>query len=1046
MLGFGTKRDDTIIEKVLAGNAEQFGILVQRYLPTVQAIAYSRLSNPADVDDVAQETFLRAYQNLNQLRERRKFAAWLVSIARNMSSAFLRQRGRDALVKTAAEPAAHSVEPDFARMELSRAIREEVEKLDPEAREIVLLKYFAGKTSSEIASILEISDAAARKRLQRAREKLGERLLALFQDDTAAPRNTDAQAKRILGVVLATGASWGALDASATGTGALASGGAAGMAVSWKIAAGLSLAALLAASTFTALHFTSHDSPSSPPPIEVSGTSEVVPVIETNQTTIEAVPAAANAAPPPEPADAGPGVLVSGRILHSDGTPVAGAHVWGGYWGHEPRLPKVEATADEQGRYTLRLSKPWETFLIWAEKEGHVRIKQDTHSIPAEGSTGVDFILFREATLEGTVVNERGGGVPGVPVTGFNHDAGDILWTVSADADAQGVFRLKGMAPGAYSLAVVKEIDYDVGMEALRVEVKEGERLTGVRVPYAGEGLVIAGRVTDEDGIPLEGIMVQALHGMHPRDAHTQADGTYRITQLEPGVYPLMALDNKYQNEQQSVESGTEGVDFVLRRRGTVSGRVVDGETGEPLKSFEVYQMGGVASTVDSSNERWFDRVEDAEGRFTMENVVLDEATIIAKADGYMPAFEVVQLDSGQHLEGVTMKLSRGRILEGIVVDASGSPVEGASILLGPALYVPQGMNEDFLDAETAKAARARTQADGTFTLAGMAPGPQMLTAYHRDYAQGSITVDIPESGTPPQAHITLTSGGSIRGVVRVAGIPTEGISIMVLPAGGMGSPLAQIATGSDGVYRAEDITPGNVTIVATLQTRPEDMMGRRVEQTAAVQAGQETHVDFDLIAATGVLTGDLEIDVTQESSAVVRCTMPTEAGSEKRMTIAHDGKFRFEQMPEGEVEGVVMLTATSADSATTMQQVRMRPFNAVIEPGTETHVAVSFDGSESLEGRVSGGGAGEHVFVLALEGEVEVAKFTLASLEALSPLGRGQCRVGADGLYRLDDLQPGTYTILACAGTEASVEFRVASAKVTLGSGTTQTLDFDLR
>ena len=81
MLGFGTKRDDTIIEKVLAGNDEQFGILVQRYLPTVQAIAYSRLNNLADVDDVTQETFLR---------ERRKFAAWLVSIARNMSTGFLR--------------------------------------------------------------------------------------------------------------------------------------------------------------------------------------------------------------------------------------------------------------------------------------------------------------------------------------------------------------------------------------------------------------------------------------------------------------------------------------------------------------------------------------------------------------------------------------------------------------------------------------------------------------------------------------------------------------------------------------------------------------------------------------------------------------------------------------------------------------------------------------------------------------------------------------------------------------------------------------------
>ena len=98
MLKFASRGDDKIIDQVLAGHHNQFGILIERYLPVVHAIARTRVRNSADIDDVAQEVFLTAFQKLDQLRERRKFPAWLASITRNAATAILKQRARDSAI------------------------------------------------------------------------------------------------------------------------------------------------------------------------------------------------------------------------------------------------------------------------------------------------------------------------------------------------------------------------------------------------------------------------------------------------------------------------------------------------------------------------------------------------------------------------------------------------------------------------------------------------------------------------------------------------------------------------------------------------------------------------------------------------------------------------------------------------------------------------------------------------------------------------------------------------------------------------------------
>ena len=69
--------DGYIINKCLDGNSAAFGFLVDKYKGSIYAFAYSRLGNFHDAEDVAQEVFIKAYQNLRNLRRWDNFLAWL---------------------------------------------------------------------------------------------------------------------------------------------------------------------------------------------------------------------------------------------------------------------------------------------------------------------------------------------------------------------------------------------------------------------------------------------------------------------------------------------------------------------------------------------------------------------------------------------------------------------------------------------------------------------------------------------------------------------------------------------------------------------------------------------------------------------------------------------------------------------------------------------------------------------------------------------------------------------------------------------------------
>jgi len=187
--GRGDDPDDAaLVQRTLEGDRDAFGILVHRYQRLVFRIVGGFLANRADVEEVAQEAFLRAFMGLPGFRAGSPFGPWIARIATRASYDRLRRRQRGPEVawedlsldeRQAAQSLAAGLDPAIrtaARDLLERAVA----SLRPRDRQALILAEAQGRTAAEIGAALGCSPLAARIRLHRARRtmrRVVERLL-----------------------------------------------------------------------------------------------------------------------------------------------------------------------------------------------------------------------------------------------------------------------------------------------------------------------------------------------------------------------------------------------------------------------------------------------------------------------------------------------------------------------------------------------------------------------------------------------------------------------------------------------------------------------------------------------------------------------------------------------------------------------------------------------------------------------------------------------------------------------------------------------------
>ena len=150
--------------------------LYLEHFPRVYRTAYFVTGDHQMAEDVAQEAFLKAFANLHKLQERQKFASWISVIASNHAVDLLRKNKKvfftDNMETYGGEDLSDNPTECWDKKETSQAVRDALARLEPEEREIIVLKYFNELSIKEIASLIKAPSGTIKSRLFRARDKI----------------------------------------------------------------------------------------------------------------------------------------------------------------------------------------------------------------------------------------------------------------------------------------------------------------------------------------------------------------------------------------------------------------------------------------------------------------------------------------------------------------------------------------------------------------------------------------------------------------------------------------------------------------------------------------------------------------------------------------------------------------------------------------------------------------------------------------------------------------------------------------------------------
>lgn len=169
--------DNELVTRTLAGDVRSYEELVRRYERLVGRVVYSYARREISVEDLVQETFLRAYDRLETFNPDYRFKTWLLAIANNLGVDTLRRRRE--LVEFNPEthaPVSRSPEAEAVDADRSRGVREAIATLPETYGVPLVLRYTEGLSYAEIAEVLSITVPAVKSRLFRARNMLAGRL------------------------------------------------------------------------------------------------------------------------------------------------------------------------------------------------------------------------------------------------------------------------------------------------------------------------------------------------------------------------------------------------------------------------------------------------------------------------------------------------------------------------------------------------------------------------------------------------------------------------------------------------------------------------------------------------------------------------------------------------------------------------------------------------------------------------------------------------------------------------------------------------------
>ncbi len=175
--------DEDLVNKVCGGETDAFADLISRYSNAVYATAFSTVGDFHLAQDIAQESFVKAWYKIYTLENKERFGSWLYAITKRISIDRVRKRelpSEHYQLERIVDPI--SVEGKIEILERKRQVWNALNSLDEKYREVAVLHFISGFNMREVGEFLKISVSAAESRLRRSKEKLKKELSSLIEE------------------------------------------------------------------------------------------------------------------------------------------------------------------------------------------------------------------------------------------------------------------------------------------------------------------------------------------------------------------------------------------------------------------------------------------------------------------------------------------------------------------------------------------------------------------------------------------------------------------------------------------------------------------------------------------------------------------------------------------------------------------------------------------------------------------------------------------------------------------------------------------------
>lgn len=855
---------------------QAFAQLVGRHIHWVNSMARRLVRDSAMADDVTQAVFVLLARKARSLRHEITLSTWLFTVTRYCASSMLRneirRRKHERQAAAMRSTQIESGEPTWEQ--LWPMLDEMVGQLRTSDRQAVLMRFYEKMTFPQIGQALQISEEAARKRVERAvdqlRESFARKGVATGAGALAATLGANVTHPASAAVIGAASAAQGgvAVGSVAKSVGLIMT------LMSLKPAAAIVLTVMLTAAAATTLLQVSQPTP-----------------------TVTAAPAIAPVAVFP---------VRYGRIVGSDEKPVPNARIW-----------RLEYPTDVIG---TRSGPP-----IVSDQNGIFGIESEFAPqllVQADGF-GLTAAQLREGTVDDptevqmrppTSLRVRVVGPDKKPAAGVRmsiHSVGNrrtiwlspqlqeqFVWTTDQD----GILTIPGLPQegGVQLLAVDDQFALptrDQGLKLGETSVTDGG------THQLAQAAAISGRITFKDtGKPAAGVHVITASQDGSAQTFTDAQGNYRFKKVRP-IEHSMALILKPELSTQYAAAAKmairllpgiemEGLDFVLEPGAIIRGRVTNKATGDPLPNIGI-AVRGPAVPLDS-NLLSESVITDKDGNYLVHVPPGDQyvqfpfpapmGMLEPRPSSYKPTVavgETVTLD-------FAVPVNPTPAVKGRAVSVDGQPISGASILL-----TRESGNEG---AEGI--ARATTDSAGNFTIPAV-PNGMFIRA-----RKGRWTTVQPVVVGANRDNVNLVLHPNAQSTIRIQlkeqdGKPAGRVKVQLMAGTSSKEAINYVDEkySVDGVCQFKSLAPDVVYGLRVIS----DAYGSSRVETLNVEPGKTTEVSPIMLVKADSFVGGIVLDSNGQPVEGLEAYLIGEKTGTRYARTDINGRFRIDGVVAGE-------------------------------------------------------------------------------------------------------------------------------------------------